>query len=506
MIRSFRDRLPSLFIAATLAGAVGLWACADDGVSPSAPDAPVQHDDGADFVSDDGAPPGFTPNGVPYRNPDYEHATGRSGEAELTARALMNMDGTTDLEVTTGELDGPPPPHEMTKLQIKYLDETDDVAWVDNQNRLQTGYIHSVYDGLTRHNHLQVQGNVTVPNASGRGTRTGVVTIQERINLRPDLAALSVYGPAEAASGTFVSFAATLGEINGDVGADADCVYYVDGDEMARSVGIWIAEGDVVSCVMSHVFEEGGVRTVTVAVEGVTPGDWDTSNNATSTTIEIFHQLEGVASASENHYTRDVAYFGSTIRRQTDDDRHWTEASFYGSTPNELVFPADFSVTQSTGGTVLEQTDVQGLGSSGNPCATHVTSRSATLVCSEDGTTSVTINHTSGWATYFTRNQSLDYWRHCHRTWWGDCNYHRHYFWRTDFYYSNSESWGTGTVQPLADDYTFDVRLSDAEGIRFESGEVSIPLTSYSSTTPIAWGGTIREWGKSGSTTFGGGS
>lgn len=49
--------------------------------------------------------PALVSNGIKYRVNGLQPATGRSGSASLTARALLGKDGTTLVEATTGELD-----------------------------------------------------------------------------------------------------------------------------------------------------------------------------------------------------------------------------------------------------------------------------------------------------------------------------------------------------------------------------------------------------------------
>ena len=61
----------------------------------------------------------------------------------------------------------------------------------------------------------------------------------------------------------------------------------VDGVAVDRATGIWVDAGDVVSCAFLYAFTTTGSHGVTVRVEGVAPGDWDTANNEASGTIAI---------------------------------------------------------------------------------------------------------------------------------------------------------------------------------------------------------------------------
>lgn len=487
-------KLPTRYLWVLVIG--GLVGCSDQAPPMSVDAAPLQAPRGV--VQAPGVvPPGFTPNGVPYRNAAYRHATGRSGGASLTARALMNMGGTTDLEVTTGELNDDAPPYEIRKLQVKLLDDAGDAVWTENENHLSSGYLLRTYGGLARHDDLRVQAQVRVPNASGKHERTGVVTLTERVNLRPDPAVLDVVGPPEAVVGTEVVFSATLAELNGDLSATADCVYLVDDAEVTRSAGVWIGEGDVVSCVLSHVFEDLGEHTVTVLLDHVDPGDWDLRNNTASTTIDVVgvFPLAGWASAAERNETYQRHVWTSSYRSDTNGQKHYTEAAFYGASQRPLTFPARLEALQSSGGVEVDQTILEGMDGPG--CYEEAAGVNLVSVCTDEaGGTSVNITRKTGWAQYITTTQRSV--RVCHYLPWGSfCTT----TWERDSYTEN-ESWGDGSFAELGSDYTFDVTLEDADGLRFPSGAVRFGLTAYDQWVGPSWDRT-HQWGREGQTNFG---
>jgi hypothetical protein len=499
-----------LLRTSTLLAAVAvLAACTDEGSEselPTAPEAPPAFSD----AKGEGHPPGLVRNGVPYRNPDYQHATGRSGEASLTARALMNKDGSTDFEVTSGTLTGDAA-HEITKLQIKYATPNDEPVWVRNENQLRTGVASYVFEDLARHGSLQAQGNVTGSNASGKRSRTGVVTITERVNLRPDLAVTQLSGPGRAYMNTTVAFSASISELNGDLSASANCVFYINGEEAARSEGLWVGEGDMVGCLMNAPFSEPGTYTITAVVEEVNPGDYDLANNSDSTTIEIVeYQLSGSAKASEDHQR----YYYSDFWQTYDNRRHAVHASFYGFAPRAVRFPASLNVTQSSGGTVRHQVSLSDFGTSGSgqlTCNNHWDAGNTTQVCSdaERDLMWVNVSRNTGMATYYTRWRHRHWWssRHCHG-WnifgWCTGGYHTHWHYYYHDHHSNSRSqWGDGFAA-LGGDYAFDVRLADDEGTIFKSDSVIVdlsPETSYGFQL-----GYTSYWGRRNSVEFGDGS
>src|SRR5919202_696334 len=74
--------------------------------------------------------PQLVPNGRRYMERGLKPATGRSGSASLTARALLGKDGATTVEMTTGGLDGGGErPGSINKSQLKPLDENGEALY-----------------------------------------------------------------------------------------------------------------------------------------------------------------------------------------------------------------------------------------------------------------------------------------------------------------------------------------------------------------------------------------
>jgi hypothetical protein len=224
-------------------------------------------------------------NGQRYRVRDPNAGTGRSGNAQVTARAMVGQDGTTVLDVTTGGLDAAFAPRgSLAKTQVKLLDpdNVDHALSTVNYVGLTGGNFTTTYDGLAAGLPLQIQANVKGVD----GNRTDVVTITERVKRRPDIAvtlgtleAARVHVPAE--------ISATVRELNGDLGATGDCILLVNGVAVDRATGIWVDAGDAVSCAFLHTFATSGSHAVAVRVDGVVPGDWDTANNEARGTISV---------------------------------------------------------------------------------------------------------------------------------------------------------------------------------------------------------------------------
>lgn len=295
--------------AAAILAATVITGCSGHGVN-AVPQTPTTHDTSgtARRVSAQTTTGGslFQPNSVKYSDKGSHPATGRSGSAVVQSRALLAKDGTTLVEATTGALDAQPGPGNIKHVttQVTTVDGTAQPTSAYN-GLSGGGYWNHTYSGFAHNESVRVDTNITGID----GNRTDVVTTNDTVKLRPDLKALDVNGPAKAYTNAPVTFTANVREMNGDVGAHADCVLSVDGQQVAQALGIWVDAASTVSCTFQTSFATPGTKHVSVAVSNVVPGDWDTSNNTAQTTIEIVDPIVKLTThAYANAYTFDNNY------------------------------------------------------------------------------------------------------------------------------------------------------------------------------------------------------
>lgn len=222
------------------------------------------------------------PNSEKYRDAGFHPATGSSGSAVVSARALLDKSGTTDVEVTTGTFDDGPAPGTLSRVQVKAFGPSGTAAFTDNYDG-HSATASYPYTTLPHGTPLQVQslvGGIDDP-------RTDVVTLATAVYLRPDLVASRLEAPANAPVGAAVNLQGFIVERNGEVGARADCVLYVDGLAVDRADGIWVDAGGNVACAMTHVFTEARNYSLELRVENVRPSDFDDTNNSVTTSISI---------------------------------------------------------------------------------------------------------------------------------------------------------------------------------------------------------------------------
>lgn len=240
------------------------------------------------------------PNSRKYSDTGARPATGRSGSAVVETRAMLARNMTMVVEASTGALEAGAGPGQIVKAQLKIGDRT------QNFNGLTGGgYWSASVPGVARATSVQVQTNV-------RGIdprRTDVVTVATPAVLRPDVAVRSVTGAPESRPQMPVHFYATVAELNGDLGARANCVLSVNDVVVDSADGIWVDAGDVVTCEFTHVFDTAGTYAVKVSATGVAPGDWDGANNSAATSITVLNPdrtiRNGYMAAFVNRYFND---------------------------------------------------------------------------------------------------------------------------------------------------------------------------------------------------------
>ena len=295
-------------------GALVLAACSESVVSPAA--RPSTRGSLHDATA---AQSFLHANADKYANNGARPATGRSGSAAIEARALLGKDGNTVIEATTGHMDASDFVGNIKKVQLKSLNSNGDAIKTVNFNVLAAGgYWTTTTPELGRGAPIQIQTNVNGIDPK----RTDVVTVRATTKLRPDLAVPSVSAPAKAYVNKMFNVSGNVSEMNGDVGATANCVLLADGTQIDQSVGIWVDAGSTVSCAFTTKFASVGTHTLMVSATNVVPGDWDLANNSASTTIEIVEPIVKMAWYS-NAYASNSRYSSSYTSHYNDCYYYW---------------------------------------------------------------------------------------------------------------------------------------------------------------------------------------
>lgn len=285
--------------------------------------------------------PTFHSNMMKYRDSSMRPATGRSGNASIEVLALLGKDGVTSLNVTT------PAPAAIEKVQLKIHDQP-----AGNYTSLAGGSFSQDINGLAAHMPLQVQANVS----GADGNRMAVVSADEVVKYRPDLAVNNILAPQHTVPGLPFVVKAVVSELNGDLGARANCVLSSNGNVLDQSTGIWVDAGGSVTCTFAASLDSMGAHALTVSVSGANPGDWDNANNSASANVTVALPLDWYFAGArertlETHRINDAPWSHSEYR-----GTEWQQfASIMGST----TIPLDGAsltarVVESSGGESID--------------------------------------------------------------------------------------------------------------------------------------------------------
>ena len=211
-------------------------------------------------------------------------SSARSGAVTLSARALLNTDGSVTLVVTTGDIDSEIAPGVLAHVQVKLSDPQGREKRTLNFHDYPTGRAEIPLPTGARGSKIHVMAVVRGITRSAEVVEAEVETF---VKMYPDLQVGSFNAPLEAVVNTPVSIEAVVTETNGDYPASADCVLFEDGAEISRASGIWVNAGRSVTCAFLPKFKHPGKKQLKVSVLGVVPGDWDDSNNSMSTDITV---------------------------------------------------------------------------------------------------------------------------------------------------------------------------------------------------------------------------
>lgn len=266
------------------------------------------------------------PNSIKYKDSGVQAAKGHSASASIEARALLNSNGTTDVEVTTGSFEGGAANGTISKVKVWIPTAGDEVP--ENFNHLDAdGTFSGSITGVIPTDRVRIDAHVTGASVPG----TEVVAASATVARRPDLEVFAVSGPGIAVTGTLTSVRGYIRELNGDIGARTNVKLLIDGQEVDRAENVWVNAGGQVAVTFATVLQIGaGRHDFTVVAEAVRPGDWDLTNNTRTANQEVFNELDEFyswnASATEQQFD-----FYSYLKRpwtETTRDEHGVTQSF----------------------------------------------------------------------------------------------------------------------------------------------------------------------------------
>lgn len=256
------------------------------------------------------------PNSVKYKDTGVPNAVAVTTVASIEARALLNRNDTTDIEITTGSFEGDAPSGYVTKVKVGI--PTADGVLAVNFNHAESATFTGNITGV-------IGGDVVTIDAHVRGLNEGTdrATAQATVARRPDLSVVFVSTPTFAVKGRVGHVRTAIAENNGQLGARANVRLLIDGTEVDRAENVWVNAGGRVNVAFAPILEaEDGRHDFTVVVDSVTPGDWDESNNSRTESERVYDVLDEFYSWSAKASEREFDNYNYSTRSWSEQTVH----------------------------------------------------------------------------------------------------------------------------------------------------------------------------------------
>ncbi|MCK5072555.1 MAG: hypothetical protein KAQ98_03955 [Bacteriovoracaceae bacterium] len=283
---------------------------------------------------------GRSQNSVRYRETGAHPETGKSGGRKLSIWALLDKNGQTKLHISTGDVENDTTEDgtHITKVQFKSFDTEGSVLLNKEFNNLTDNYGALTLDfaDLKRHTSIQIQTNIRKDGFR----RNFVVKTDTTVYLLPNLMLANLSTPEKVIIGEPAIISAEVSEMNGDIGANADCVLAVDGIELQRAEGIWVDAGDTVVCRFEQSFDTIGTKNIKISASNVKPGEYDIADNSISGTFEVINNIMPINTTYINFldYIRTYHYRYSGWRyNQNRNEKHKYQRTIYHGNINESL-------------------------------------------------------------------------------------------------------------------------------------------------------------------------
>lgn len=472
--------------AAAAALALLASACADQLTSPAGrlPGAPA--------FSASGGGPTLIPNTVRYRDTGGKPARGRAGSAAVDALALLGRDGFTDVELRARPADpARTAVGTVARAQAKVYAGDHSLRMVRNVDGGQPLRL----PGLPRGTRVDVQANVTGIDPH----RTDVVSVSQTVRLRPDLhVVLGSLQDSVMAGGPLVVFG-HVREMNGDMGAQANCVLLLDGQPVDRARGIWVDAGGFVNCFFTIPALAEGTHEITVRLDGVAPGDWDPANNAATRQVTAYTRAvaywAGGSATTSSFSSRQLwhtmeYYWGSGVEQRDERTEAGTRqfVNVRGGVQRGFAAPVTIEMRETSEGRVLQEDAFSVLNDFGSPvvCGNRWNTQAGTSFhfCSYFGQSSeFQFFRSAGTVTY----HSTGY----YRTWEGGVEGDTDYW-----HWDNTGTDASGTEAEIGSDYGLTVRFVTPNGTTEIPLVMALEPFEVDSEEPdMCFEGGAEEWG-----------
>ena len=212
-------------------------------------------------------------------------AAGNAKPYSLSASAVLAKDGTTQLKLKVTSNDATyAVPSAIKQLQLKSFAATGDLLFTKNVSDVPTpgGATTLTRTDLKAGQPIKLQALAQ----TGSTKNTQVLETTTVVLKQPDLTVTNASGPAQVAPNAPVSIMADIAELNGDLGASGT-VTLSEGATVLDHMAVSVAAGQHTGVGLATALSTPGTHTLTVSIGGVTPTEWDTTNNSATVTVEV---------------------------------------------------------------------------------------------------------------------------------------------------------------------------------------------------------------------------
>lgn len=216
---------------------------------------------------------------------------------QVSVQALQDVNKNTDVIVTLKPNQSGIAPATLIKhVQMKSIDLTGNLRWTKNEMNVaaqvnaQTGTSSATktYNDMSRQQPVQVQLNVQ----TGQTTKTEVLRTSMPVMFRPDLTVSEVRHEETVRVGQVLNIAASIKELNGDLGATTTVRLMQGQTVLDRAAGLVVNKGGTSQAVFSTKFDKAGNYTMTIAADATNPGDYNVSNNSKTITVKVVNDVK----------------------------------------------------------------------------------------------------------------------------------------------------------------------------------------------------------------------
>jgi hypothetical protein len=405
-------------------------------------------------------------------------AAGNAQPYALTATATIAQDGSTALTLgVSTNAAAYAVPTTLKHVQLKSFNAIGEQVFTKNLTNVATpgGAVTLNRTDLLAGQRVKVQAQAQ----TGSTKNTQVLEAEVAVQRRPDLTVSEANAVAQAAPGAPIAIAAVVRELNNDLGATGT-VTVSEGATTLDSVAVDVAAGGTTSTGLLVELTEPGTHTLTVSVGGVTPAEWDTTNNSATVVVEVIQPnktLDYSASytnVTDRHYqwSSDGSgydcgyYYGYCGPRSYVEDSQSESFNANYWTAENIAIDGTLDVTFTSESGVEQVFEAQLNWDGYSWYAYDPSSNTQVQVQPNGGGSYVYLWHSAGTWTY--SDSYCDYWYGCYT--YGGTNQH-------------------GTYWDAEESLTVDLDISTTDGSNF-GGEISIDLAPYT----YSYGYSYWDW------------